>query len=137
MTTSSSNLTTKLSRVRGLGAAHHGVSHWWLQRVTAIALIPLSLWFVSALVGLLQSSNVVKVAEWLSSPINAIMLALMQVALFWHAKLGLQVVIEDYVKCPVVKYSLLLANNFLCFLLPGIAILAILKLHLLDIATSL
>ncbi len=137
MATSSSNLTTKLSRVRGLGAAHHGVSHWWLQRVTAIALIPLSLWFVRGLVTLVQSSNVATVAVWLSSPVNAIVLTLLQVALFYHLKLGLQVVIEDYIKSPVCKYGMLLANTFLCFAFAAIGILSILKLHLLDVATSL
>ena len=137
MATSSSNLTTKLSRVRGLGAAHHGVSHWWLQRVTAIALIPLSLWFVRGLVTLVQSSNVANVAVWLSSPVNAIVLTLLQLALFYHLKLGLQVVIEDYIKSPVCKYGMLLANTFLCFTFATIGILSILKLHLLDVATSL
>jgi succinate dehydrogenase / fumarate reductase membrane anchor subunit len=136
MAISGSNLTTKLSRVRGLGAAGHGVGHWWLQRVTAVALIPLTVWFVSSLVHLVQTPNVVKVAEWLSSPLNALMLVLLQIALFFHAKLGLQVVIEDYIKCPVTKYALLLANTFICFLFAGITILATLKLHLLEIATS-
>jgi succinate dehydrogenase / fumarate reductase, membrane anchor subunit len=113
------------------------VGHWWLQRVTAVAMIPLSLWFVSSLVGLLQTSNVVVIAQWLSSPVNALLLGSLLVAMFVHAKLGIQVVIEDYVKCPVAKYSLLLANTFICFLFAGISILAVLKLHLLDIATSM
>ena len=137
MANSTSNLTTKLGRVRGLGAAGHGVGHWWLQRVTAVALVPLSLWFVSSLVRLVQTPNVVHVAEWLSSPVNALLMLLLIVSTFIHAKLGLQVIIEDYVKSPACKYGLLLANTFICFLFAGISILAIIRLHVLDIATSL
>lgn len=137
MTNSNSPLTTKLGRVRGLGSAGHGTGHYLLQRVTAIAMVPLSLWFVSALLRLLHTSNVVVIAQWLSSPINAVLLVSFLIAMFIHAKLGVQVVIEDYIKCPVAKYSLLLANTFICFLFAGISILAVLKLHLLDIAPSM
>jgi succinate dehydrogenase / fumarate reductase membrane anchor subunit len=137
MGNSTSHLTTKLNRVRGLGAAGHGVGHWWLQRVTAVALVPLSLWFISSLVRLVQTPNVVRVGEWFSSPVNALLMVMLIVALFAHAKLGVQVVIEDYVKSPACKYGLLLANTFICFLFAGICILAILRLHQLDIATSL
>jgi succinate dehydrogenase / fumarate reductase, membrane anchor subunit len=133
----SPDLRTKLKNVKGLGAAHHGVSHWWLQRVTAVALIPLSLWFVYSLVLVLLTPNVIKVAEWFSSPINTIMMVLFIGALFSHAKLGIQVVIEDYVKGNCMKFGLLLANAFICFAFAGISILAILKLHLLDIVSSL
>jgi succinate dehydrogenase / fumarate reductase, membrane anchor subunit len=137
MASSSSNLTTKLGRVRGLGAAGHGVSHWWLQRVTAVAMIPLSLWLMSSLVSVIKTPDVVVVAQWISSPLNALLLVLFLVAVFVHAKLGAQVVIEDYIKHPVVKYALLMANTFVCFLFAGICILSILKLHLLDAGAPL
>lgn len=137
MTISNSPLTTKLGRVRGLGSAGHGLTHWWLQRVTAVALIPLSLWFMASLIMLVQSPDVIHVAEWMASPLNALLMVLFLVAIFIHAKLGLQMVIEDYVKKPVAKYGLLLANSFICFLFAAISILAVLKMHLLDISTTL
>jgi len=136
MEKSPTQLTTELSRVRGLGAAHHGVMHWWLQRVTAVAMLPLCLWFISSLVANLLSSNVVKLAEWLASPLHALGLMLLLIAAFVHAKLGLQVIIEDYVKCPVSKYALLLGNVFVCYGALALGILSILKLHWLDVIAA-
>ena len=128
---------SRLKRVKGLGSSHHGVSHWWLQRVTAVAMIPLSLWFMCSLVTALLSPNVIKVAEWFSSPVNTIMMILLIGTIFAHAKLGIQVVIEDYIKGHALKFMLLLANAFICFTFAGISVLAVLKLHLLDIVSSL
>ena len=130
-------MRSRLSRVKGLGSAHHGVEHWWQQRVTSVALIPLSLWFVGSLITTLLSPNVIHVAEWFSSPLNSMFMIMLVAATFIHAKLGAQVVIEDYVKCPVPKYSLLLLNTFICYAFAGISILAVLKLHFLDVATSM
>lgn len=133
---SNSNLRSKIGKAKGLGAAHHGVSHWWWQRVTAIALVPLSLWFMYALLTIMLSPDPLKVAEWIAAPENAFIMVLLLVAVFAHAKLGLHVVVEDYVKAPVIKYSLLLIITFLCFALPSIGIIAILKLHFLDITAA-
>lgn len=127
---------SKISKVRGLGSAKHGVSHWWLQRVTAVVLIPLCLWFVTAVISVMLSPNVFVVASWFAFPVNAILLVLMLVALFFHAKLGLQVVIEDYVKCPYMKYFLLLKNTFFCFAIAIVCIIAVLKLHFLNIVSG-
>lgn len=129
------DLRSKLSKAKGLGAAHHGVGHWWWQRVTAVAIVPLSLWFMYALVTLMLTPDAVKVAEWLASPVNALIMALLIIAGFFHAKLGVQVVIEDYVHSPASKYTLLLLNTFICFLGIAVGIVAILKLHLLDITS--
>lgn len=129
-----SNFSSKLGKVRGLGSAKHGVSHWWLQRLTAVAMIPLCLWFISAIISVLISPDVMTVAKWFSSSVNAISLVLFLIALFFHAKLGLQVVIEDYIKCPYTKYSLLFANIFFCFGGVAICIIAVLKLHFLNLA---
>ena len=129
----SSEFRSKLGRVKGLGAAHHGVMHWWWQRVTAVALIPLSLWFVASLIKALLTPDVVEVAQWFALPWNALLMLLFIAAAFWHAKLGVQVVIEDYVKRPAAKYFLLLANQFLCAGLAALGVLAVLKLHFLDI----
>lgn len=129
-----SRLRSKLSVARGLGSAKHGVGHWWFQRLTAIALVPLGLWFTASLVKVTQSPDPFRVADWFASPGTAVMMVVMVAALFWHAKLGFQVVVEDYVKHPVLKYMLLVGNIFFCFALAVISALAILKLHLLDIA---
>ena len=134
MTGKHSDLRSKLGRARGLGSAHDGVSHWWLQRVTAVALIPLSLWFVYALMTVMLAPSVAHVAQWFLSPLNTIVTILLLITTFIHAKLGLQVVIEDYVHSPSMKYTLLLANLFTCFIFAAISILAVLKLHLLDVS---
>jgi len=136
MTGPSPDLRSKLKKVKGLGSAHHGVSHWWLQRVTALALVPLSLWFTAALVTVMLSPNVLKVATWFASPVNAVMMVMLLVAAFTHARLGVQVVIEDYIKSPATKYGLLLASSFICYVFAALSILAVLKLHFLDVGSS-
>jgi succinate dehydrogenase / fumarate reductase membrane anchor subunit len=133
---STSDLRSKLGKAKGLGSAKHGVSHWWLQRVTAVALVPLSVWFVYSLMTVMLSDSAVKVAQWFASPVNAVTMILLLAALFWHAKLGLQVVIEDYVHRPFSKYALLLANVFISFTFAAVSILAVLRLHFLDIAAG-
>ncbi len=129
MSVSTSDLRSKLSRAKGLGTAHHGVSHWWLQRVTAVALLPLSFWFMSSLIKIAIGADGAPVTAWFASPCNAVLLVLLLVAAFWHAKLGMQVVIEDYVHTAFSKYTLLLANSFFCFACGAVSILAVLKLH--------
>jgi succinate dehydrogenase / fumarate reductase membrane anchor subunit len=133
---SSSDLRSKLARAKGLGSAHHGVEHWWWQRVTAVALVPLSVWFLYSLITNMLSSDVSLVHVWLASPFNALALIVMLVAGLFHAKLGAQVVIEDYIKPPYAKYGLLLINTFVCGIFAIIGIVAILKLHFLDIASA-
>ncbi len=125
-------IRSKLAIARGLGAAGEGVGHWWMQRVTAVALVPLSFWFVSSLMKMTKG-EISGVAQWLSSPWSALPMLALIVALFWHAKLGTQVVIEDYVHHPVMKYSLLLANSFFCWAAGIMCAVAVLKLHILGI----
>jgi succinate dehydrogenase / fumarate reductase membrane anchor subunit len=125
---------SKLSTVKGLGSAKSGVAHWFLQRVTAIAMLPLSLWFLSSILSVMLTPDIFVIARWFSSPINAVLLVLLLGAMFYHAKLGLQVVIEDYIKCPYMKYGLLLANFFFCYAGAILAILSVLNLHFLDVA---
>lgn len=134
--TSGFDFRSELSKARGLGAAKHGVSHWWLQRLTAVALIPFTIWFMVSIISVMTAPDVITVAGWFSSPLNALCMVVLLSALFFHAKLGLQVVIEDYVKCPCAKYSLLLGNSFFCFGGAAICIMAVLKLHFLNIAVS-
>lgn len=127
------DLRSAIARAKGFGSAHHGVSHWWWQRVTALALVPLSLWFMVALVTLMLTPDVTKVAEWLASPLASLVMVLLLLALFAHAKLGVQVVIEDYVHTPAMKYTLLLLLSFFCFVFAAAGIIAVLRLHLLDV----
>ncbi|MGE3713384.1 MAG: succinate dehydrogenase, hydrophobic membrane anchor protein [Alphaproteobacteria bacterium] len=133
---SSSDLRSRLSKVRGLGSAHHGVEHWWWQRVTALAMVPLGAWFMCSLIGNLLSPEVISVAEWFASPIHTVLMLFLAPMATFHAKLGLQVVIEDYVHTSFAKYLLLLTNLYACIAMTIFSILAILKLHFLDISTG-
>ncbi len=121
------SLQTPLSRVRGLGSARNGTHHWWMQRVTAVALIPLGLWFAVALIKLTGASYSDAIA-WLQSPINAILLLLLIVATFHHMQLGLQVVIEDYVHHEGAKFVLLMGQKLASFALAVAAGFAVLKI---------
>ncbi|NND90731.1 MAG: succinate dehydrogenase, hydrophobic membrane anchor protein [Granulosicoccus sp.] len=91
-----SNFRTPLSRVKGLGSAKEGTGHFWSQRLTAVALVPLVLWLAFS-VASLPGMDYVAIREWLSQPFNAIAMILFIIAAFYHARLGLQVVIEDYI----------------------------------------
>ncbi len=84
------------SLARGLGAAGHGAGHWWAQRVSAVALVPLTLWFAVALAGGAAADHAA-LTEWLTAPLNAVLMILLVIAGFHHAALGLQTVAEDYV----------------------------------------
>lgn len=136
MKPAANDLRSKLAKAKGWGSAKDGVSHWWIQRVTAVALVPLTLWFMYSLFTAMLYSSPSDVAQWFSSPVHSIVMVLMLVAAFWHAKLGLQVVIEDYVHVPCCKYTLLLGNTFLCFVCGALSVLAVLRLHFLDIASG-
>ena len=90
------NLRSPLARVRGSGSAMHGTSHWWQQKLTAIALVPLSIWFVASVVSL-AGSHYERFQAWLAVPGNTTLMLLLLYCAFLHSQLGLQVVIEDYV----------------------------------------
>ena len=96
-----------LGRVRGLGSAKAGSHHWWLQRATAIALIPLTLWFVYSALTLAAGDHASSV-QWITEPANAILMILLVLATFHHLQLGLQVVIEDYIHHEALKIGSLL-----------------------------
>jgi len=102
-----SDMRSVLGRVRGLGSAKEGVAHWWAQRLTAVALVPLCLWFVASVVALIGAPYPVFVA-WVRNPVEAVLLVLLLLATFHHAQLGLQVVIEDYVHHEPTKLASLL-----------------------------
>jgi succinate dehydrogenase / fumarate reductase membrane anchor subunit len=119
---------TELGRVRGLGSAKDGVHHWWLQRVTAIANIILMLWFIFSLVRLptLDYSSVVL---WLRQPVAAVPMLLLIVSVFWHLRLGVQVLLEDYVQGSARVIGML-ALNFYVLAGAAASVFAVLKIAL-------
>ena len=121
------SLQSPLGRVRGLGSAKNGTHHWWIQRVTAVALVPLTLWFTVAMIKMTGASHGDAIA-WVRSPFNAIMLLLLIIATFHHMQLGLQVVIEDYIHSEGAKLVLLLAQKLVSFALAVAAGFAVLKI---------
>ena len=120
-------MRSPLGRAIGLGSAKEGVEHWWLQRITAVALIPLSLWFVSAIIRLV-GADVDSVRDWVGNPLPAIMLVLLLIATFYHASLGLQVVIEDYIHAELSKLGLVIIVRLACFALAVAGIFAVVSM---------
>ena len=120
------SLRSPLGRVRGLGSAKSGTEHFWAQRVTAVALIPLTLWFVYSILALGNGDHAVASA-WMQSPLNAVLLLLLIVATFHHMQLGLQVVIEDYIHVEYMKIVMLVIVKGASLLLGVAAAFAILK----------
>lgn len=120
-------MRSPLGRVLGLGSAKEGVEHWWRQRTTALLLVPLTLWFVIAVIGLAGADRAALVA-WLHNPMAAVLLILLIVTTFYHAALGLQVVIEDYIHGEAAKLVTLLVMRLLCLLFVLRGVLAVLKL---------
>ena len=104
---------TPVGRARGLGSGKSGTGHFWWQRVTAIALVPLVAWLLGTLVSLV-GADLDTVRITLAKPWNAILFSLFLLAAFWHAKLGLQVVIEDYVHERAVEITLQLLVTLAC-----------------------
>ena len=123
------SLRTPLSVVRGLGSAKEGVNHWWWQRLTAVAMIPLALWFVFS-VAALSGAEHSTVKLWMQSPVVAALLILFVSVVFYHAQLGMQVVIEDYVHAEWLKHVCLLTLKFTAVFLTVVAVVVILQVAL-------
>jgi len=123
------SLRSPLGRVRGLGSAKQGVAHWWSQRITAIALAPLSFWFLWVLVVNAGASHE-EMRSLIAQPLNAVLLISFLYCAFWHGKLGLQVIIEDYVHHRPTEITLLLVVKFSAFLSAAAGILAVLRIAL-------
>lgn len=118
---------TPVKQARGLGSARSGVRHWWMQRVTAIALIPLGIWFAAAFIALL-GADYLTVTAWLSRPINAVLAALLVAVMFHHSWLGIQVVVEDYVHAEGIKIASLLVIKFIHVLLAAFGVFVVLRI---------
>ncbi len=123
------SLRSPVGRVRGLGSAKEGVKHFWAQRMTALALIPLSVWFVISLLSVL-GADYGAVKAWVSSPVVAGLLILLIAATFYHAFLGLQVVIEDYIHGEGLKLLTLVTVKGAAWLLAIIGVVSVLVLLL-------
>lgn len=123
------NMQSPLARARGLGSAKEGTHHWWAQRLTAIALVPLSLWLIYSL-ACIGSMDFNAAVEWLQSPLVSVLLILFVFTLFYHAQLGMQVVIEDYVSCEVLRISSIIVLKFIMLFAGLSGVLAILKVFL-------
>jgi len=123
------SLRTPLGKARGLGSAKDGTHHFWVQRLTAIALIPLTIWFVAALVSLTGAGHG-EVTEWLRKPIPAILMLLLVVSGMYHLKLGLQVIVEDYVHSEGLKLTGQIAIILGCAAIGFAAAFSILKISL-------
>jgi succinate dehydrogenase membrane anchor subunit len=122
-----SPLRSPLGRAIGLGSAKEGVNHWWWQRISAIALVPLALWFVIAVIGL-AGADLDTVILWFDNPVAAVLFVLLIAATFSHGALGLQVVIEDYVQNEGARFAALIIMKLTAFLLAALGIFCVLKL---------
>ena len=118
---------TPLAKVRGLGSAKSGTHHWWLQRLTAVALVPLTLWFVVSLISV-ATADYATVIAWLDSPLAAVLICALIVAIFYHGQLGLQVVIEDYVHTEWLKLSSIVLAKLVSLFLAAICLFATLSI---------
>jgi succinate dehydrogenase / fumarate reductase, membrane anchor subunit len=121
-------MRSPLGRAIGLGSAKDGVEHWWAERVSAIALVPLTLWFVASVIAHTGSDYATFVA-WLRTPLVTILMILLLIALFHHTALGLQVVVEDYVHSGA-KFAAVIAVRLGCFALAAAGIVAALRIAL-------
>lgn len=126
-TVGESTLRTPLKNARGLGSAQSGVRHWWLQRVTAVALVPLSLWFLWLSAGLVHA-DYAAVRAAIGQPVHAVLLVALVVSLLWHNMLGMQVVIEDYIHTRWQEVALQIVVRFGTFLTAVACIFAIARI---------
>jgi succinate dehydrogenase / fumarate reductase, membrane anchor subunit len=123
------SLRSPISLALGKGAAGGAAQHWWLQRLTAIALAPLTLWFLFSVLGL-PSLGYDEVHAWLAGGWTPVWMTLLIVAATWHSLLGVQVVVEDYVSGKSAKTATLILSNFLHAIVAAAALFALLKIAL-------
>jgi len=122
-------LRSQLGRARGLGAARAGSGGWWVERVTSIALIPLTLWFIGSAISL-EGATRADVSAWLHAPVPLVLILCLIVATFWHMEIGLRAVVEDYVHHEAARMASLLIIRGLCIVVGLFCIIAALELGL-------
>ncbi len=122
-------LELPLAKVKGLGASGEGSHHWWRQRISALMLIPLTLWFLFSIVNQLGQSHAM-VLGWVAQPFTAFFLIVYSIFMFYHAQLGLQVVIEDYVHHRGARLALLLFSKAVLILFGFLAVFSVLRIAL-------
>lgn len=120
------DLRSPLARAIGLGSAKEGVDHWWKSRLSAVALVPLTLWFAASIIAHTGSDYVTFIA-WLKTPLASILMNVLLIALFYHTALGLQVVIEDYVHSGA-RFAALVAMRLGCIAFAAAGIMAVLRI---------
>jgi succinate dehydrogenase / fumarate reductase membrane anchor subunit len=120
-------LQSALGRVRGSGSAGGGTHHWWVQRVTSMALLPLSLWFILSVAGHTGATHA-EIVLWIARPLNAVLLLSFIVISFQHAASGIQVVLEDYVRGEMSRTLSILAVKAVCWILGLLAALSVLRI---------
>lgn len=121
------SLRTPLGRVRGLGSAKDGTSHWWMQRVSSVLLAPLSIWFLLCALPLL-GADYADARVWLAQPLNAFLVLALVFALVYHALLGVQVVVEDYIHTRWLEVAVLTSVRLLAFLAALATSLAVVRI---------
>jgi succinate dehydrogenase / fumarate reductase, membrane anchor subunit len=122
-----SRMRSPLGRAIGLGSAKEGVGQWWIQRLTAIALVPLTVWFLVGVVAHV-GADLPNFHRWIAEPSTAILFVLLLIATFYHVSLGFQVVIEDYVHVELLKLGLIVAARLISFGLAVAGIFAVLRM---------
>jgi succinate dehydrogenase / fumarate reductase, membrane anchor subunit len=122
-----SRLRSPIARARGLGSAKDGTGHFWLQRLTAIALVPLLIWFVASVVSL-AGAGYAPVAAWMGQTMNAVLFIALMLALCWHSMLGLQVIVEDYIHSGWFRLPVLVTLKFAHVLIAIVAVYAVLRI---------
>ena len=122
-------MASPLKIAKGLGSAKTGLHHWWLQRLTAIALIPLTIWFVT-IIAFINEADYQQSIDLISQPFNGTLLILFIIASFWHSQLGMQVVIEDYVSQKFMRITLLIIIKYFFIFIGILSIISILKIIL-------
>jgi len=120
------NMRSPLARAIGLGSAKEGVGSWWAQRVSAVALVPLTLWFAASIIAN-SARDYATFIVWLRTPLTAVLMILLLIALFYHTALGLQVVIEDYVHS-ATKFAAVIAVRLGCSVLVTAGVVAVLRI---------
>lgn len=132
-----SQFRSKLSIARGLGSAKTGTAHYIAERGTALALVPLGLWFAISVVSMISGEAEISLNSWLQSPFNTLLFTAFILFSFWHSKLGVQVIIEDYIHKPCMRNSLLSLNTIMHILLGLLCLMAVFQLHFLTEASGI